>query len=142
MCKRLIRIATGVALLAWASLAPAGGGPRSFDKLTDADRQAFQERFARDVWPLLVRDGKDGCVGCHVANHKSTLKFVGKVDDDFPKLLKDGFFLHNDSANLVALIETNERKKRMPPGQRPAWAADDIKVLKQFIADVDKKQKR
>ena len=53
-----------------------------------------------------------------------------------------GVFLHNDAANLVALIETPVRKKRMPPGQRPGWAADDIKVLKQFIADVDKKQKR
>jgi hypothetical protein len=136
------RMWIAVAVLALIGLSVTRGGGGSFDKLGDADRQAFQARFEREVWPLLLRDGKDGCVGCHVANHRSTLKFVGKAGDDYRKLLADGFFLHNDSANLVAVIETKDRKKKMPPGQRPAWAADDIKVLKQFIADVDKKQNR
>jgi hypothetical protein len=135
-------VAVAVLAAAGVSLTRGGGGAGSFDKLSDADRQAFQTRFEREVWPLLLRDGKDGCVGCHVANHRSTLKFVGKADTDYRKLLTDGFLLHNDSANLVAVIETKDRKKRMPPGQRPAWAAEDVKVLKQFIADVDKKQKR
>jgi hypothetical protein len=142
MTARNLPIAILALALAPVSLVPAGGGPGSFDRLNDTDRQMLQARFEREVWPLLLRDGKDGCVGCHVANHRSTLKFVGKPDEDFRKLLKDGFFLHNDSANLVALTETKDRKKRMPPGQRPAWPADDIKLLKQFIADVDKKQKR
>ena len=143
MCGRRLWMAAGALALASMSLGQAGGGGAgSFDKLSDADRKVFQERFEREVWPLLLRDGKDGCIGCHVANHRSTLKFVGKPAEDFPKLLKDGFFLHNDAANLVALTETKDRKKRMPPGQRPAWAPEDIKVLKQFIADVDKKQKK
>ncbi len=141
MCGRPMWIALAALALAGASIT-RGGGPGSFDKLSDADRRLFQERFERDIWPLLLRDGKDGCVGCHVANHRSTLKFVGKAGEDYRKLLADGFLLHNDSANLVAVIETKDRKKRMPPGQRPAWGADDIQVLKQFIADVDKKQKR
>jgi hypothetical protein len=137
------RMWIAVAVLVVAGLGPTrGGAPGSFDKLNDADRQEFQQRFEREVWPLLLRGGKDGCIGCHVANHRSTLKFVGKADVDFRKLLADGFFLHNDSANLVAVIETKDLKKRMPPGKRPSWAGDDVKLLKQFIADVDKKQKR
>lgn len=136
------RMWIAVAVLAMAGLSATRGGGGSFDKLGDADRLAFQQRFEREVWPLLLRDAKEGCVGCHVANHRSTLKFVGKASDDYRKLLADGFFLHNDSANLVAVIETKDRKKRMPPGQRPAWVAADITVLKQFIADLDKKQKR
>src|SRR5258708_4387093 len=103
MYMRHVPIAILALVLAPLSLVPAGGGAGSFDRLNDTDRQVLQARFESEIWPLLIRDGKDGCVGCHVANHRSTLKFVGKPDVDFPKLLKDGFFLHNDSANLVAL---------------------------------------
>src|SRR5438094_9843859 len=109
-------IAATVAICAVTGKTSGGGTAGNFDRLSDGDRQAFQVRFEREVWPLLLKDGKDGCIGCHVANHRSTLKFVGKPDEDFKKLLKDGFFLHNDSANLSALMETKERKKRMPPG--------------------------
>jgi hypothetical protein len=117
-----------------------GGSSRSFDHLTDADRDAFQKRFESEIWPLLERGGKDGCVGCHVANHRTMLKFKGKPGEDFHSLLKNGFLLANDSGNLVALIETKDKKRKMPPGNRPAWADKDIRILKQFIADVDDKQ--
>jgi hypothetical protein len=143
MRRRRVLIVAGVLLWVGLSLGPLrSAGSTPFDKLSDTDRNAFAGRFEREVWPLLVRGGKNGCVGCHGAKHRSPLRFTGKADDDFRALLKEGFLLADDPGNLVARIETKDRKAKMPPGKRPAWPAADAQILRQFIADVDKAQKR
>lgn len=122
------------------ALAGGGGG---FDKLSDADRKVFQERFTKDVWPLLQRNGKDGCVGCHSPGTKtvSSLKFKGDPSKDFAMLLKEGFFLPNDSGSLLTRITSTSKKERMPLNPRDPWSAAEIDVLRKFVADLDKKQK-
>ena len=111
-----------------------------FDKLNEADRQAFQDRFAKEVWPLLQAGGKDGCVGCHTPKVGNTLRFSGKSEPDFRMLLKEGFFLPADSGSMLHRVESKNKKERMPPGERPAWSDKDQQTLRAFVADLDKKQ--
>ena len=101
----------------------AGGGP-NFDRLTDADRKDMQERFTKEVWPLLIRGEKNGCVGCH----------NGKIN---------GFMLRDDSGSLLAHIKSKDRKKRMPPpGKADPWTEAEMDVLQKFVVDLDKKQQK
>ena len=122
-------------------VAPALGQAPSFDHLAPADRQAFQQRFAKEIWPLLERGGKDGCVGCHTGKEGGALRLRGNADKDFAMLLKDGFFLPNDDGSLLARIVDRDPKRRMPPGKRAAWSAEDVQVLRDFVTDLDRKQK-
>jgi hypothetical protein len=117
----------------------AAQGP-GFDKLSEADKKEFAQRFKGDLWTLLERRGKDGCVGCHVAKHRTALKFIGDPERDFRTLLAEGFFLKDDSGSLLAHVLPNRRNGRMPPGNRPLWTAAEIQVLRDFVNDLDKKQ--
>src|SRR5262245_59119482 len=93
----------------WASQGP------NFDRLSDADRNAFGERFRRDIWPLLERGGKNGCVGCHDGKIVSALKMSGNPDKDFRAMLRDGFFLKGDAGSLLARVLDKDKKRVMPP---------------------------
>src|SRR5947209_1368328 len=101
-----------ILVLGLLGLAAAWGGPsglgagqkKSFDRLTADDRAAFAARFKKEVWPLLQRNGKDGCVGCHAGRGGGTLHFSGDADKDFVMLLREGFLLKGDSGNLVERV--------------------------------------
>jgi hypothetical protein len=153
MKRRLLAMGLVGVLLAglWGGrLASAGG--QQFDRLTDADRKVFAERFEQEVWPLLTRGGKDGCVGCHRGGGiVSALRMSGNVDKDFRMLLKEGFFLHPDAGSLLARVTERDEKRRMPhkwaaakkeaiPGE--PWPEKDIQILRNFVVDVDKKQQK
>jgi hypothetical protein len=116
--------------------------PPSFDRLSDADRAAFAKRFERELWPLLTRGGKDGCVGCHSAKGRPQPRFSGDAAKDFRMLVKEGFFLHQDPGNLVARVASKDKRTRMPPGNRPPWTAAETELLRQFTADLDARQGR
>ncbi len=126
------------------SFSIAGGGAGgNFDKLTDADRKTFQDRFTKEIWPLLHRGGKDSCTGCHNGKVVSALKFAGSPDKDFPKLLKDGFFIPDDSGSLLTRITSKNKKQMMPPpGKASPWKQADIEILQKFVDDLDKKQQK
>src|SRR5438445_515372 len=64
----------------------AAGGA-NFDHLSDTDRKTLEQRFVKEIWPLLERGGKQGCVGCHNGKIVSSLKMAGKADQDFRMLL-------------------------------------------------------
>lgn len=129
------------ALFGMANVVP-GGGAGSFDRLNERDRAALTVRFTKEVWPLLARGGKDGCVGCHHARGPGALHFRGEPAKDFAMLLRDGFFLLDDSGSLLTRIVTRDRKARMPPGARPAWTAAEAAVLRRFVEDLDRKQRK
>ena len=133
----------GIAIgLLFARREPTAAQGPNFDKLTDADRQALAERFKKEVWPLLVKDGKDGCVGCHNGKVVSALKFTGDPDKDFRKLLRDGFFVKDDPGSLLSRIEDRNKKRQMPPPNKGTpWSAEDKKVLEALVSAIDQKQK-
>jgi hypothetical protein len=130
----------------WLVAAMAGGGqntaqPGRFDKLPAADRAAFVERFQKEVWPLLTRNGKDGCVGCHSAKKGGTLHFSGNAEKDFNMLLGDGYLLKGDSGSLLGRIQDRDKKRRMPQGERPPWTKEEAETLRQFVDDIHLKNK-
>jgi hypothetical protein len=116
----------------------AAQGP-SFDKLSDADRRVFGERFQREVWPMLVAGGKDGCVGCHNGKRVTSLRFHGAPAKDFPMLLREGFFLKDDAGSLLERVSEKDPKRRMPPSDQPRWTEAQIRILRDFVNDLDKK---
>ena len=130
-----------IGLLAYAgcTLAAALAG-ENFDSLKDGDRKAMQDRFAKEVWPLLQRNGKEGCVGCHqLPKTGGNMKFTGDLDKDFPMLVKEGFFIPGDSGSMLTQIS----KKRMPPaGKGKVWTKEEIEVLGKFVADLEAKQQK
>jgi hypothetical protein len=113
--------------------------PPSFDKLRDADRKAFSERFQKEIWPLLVAGGKDGCVGCHNGKRVSSLRFHENPEKDFRMLLKEGFFLKDDAGSLLDRVVEKDKKRRMPPDNLPPWTEAQVRVLRDFVNDLDKK---
>lgn len=131
---------TAAALLAFAAveLVLAGGG-FNFDKLSDADRQAFSARFEKEIWPLMVRRGKDGCVGCHSGKIVADLRLSGDAKKDFAKMLKDGFFLHDDAGSILARVSEKDKTRRMPKGKAP-WTEQELQILRQFTLDMHTKE--
>src|SRR5262249_28154121 len=127
----------------------ARGQGENFDRLTDEDRQALQKRFEKELWPLLTRHERDGCVGCHAGKGIVTaLRMTGKVDKDFPLRVKQGFFIPNDKGSLLSRMLEKDPKRIMPPPtkdgklSRPKWTADELEVLRVFVNDLEKKQKK
>jgi hypothetical protein len=120
----------------------AGGGA-NFDFLTDADRKAMQDRFVKEIWPLMERGQKNGCVGCHNGKIVSSLKMSGYAEKDFRMLVKDGFFLPDDSGSVLTRIKSKDRKQRMPPpGKGDPWTQEETQVLHKFVMDLDSKQQK
>jgi hypothetical protein len=133
----------GIAIVLLLGLrAGLAGQDRKFDKLADADRKVLGEQFKRDVWPLLLREGKDGCIGCHMTGKGGTaLRFSGDADKDFRMLVREGFFLKDDPGSLLSRIEDTNKKRRMPPGKLPRWNDADKKTLGDLVEAIQKKQK-
>jgi hypothetical protein len=104
----------------------------------------MQERFAKELWPLFQRDGKNGCVGCHEQPKTGgNMKMTGKLDVDFPMLVREGFFIPGDSGSIHAHVISKDRKKVMPPpGKGERWTPQEVEVLEKFVADLDKKQQK
>lgn len=134
------------ALLAYAGcgLAFAVAGGPNFDFLKDADRQTLQARFAKEIWPLMQRNGKEGCVGCHqLPRTGGNMKLTGELDKDFRMLVKDGFFIPGDAGSILAHVSSKDRKRRMPPpGKGDPWSKEEIDLLTKFVAAVEEKQQK
>jgi len=135
--KLVIALATTAVFWHTATLAQ----PPSFDKLTGADRQVFQKRFEKEIWPLMTRNGKQGCVGCHSGKQVTALRLTSKLETDFPMLIKDGFFLPNDAGSLLGRITDPDKERRMPKDRAP-WTEQEVQVLRAFVGDLDKKQQK
>ena len=48
----------------------------------------------------------------------------------------------DDSGSLLSRIEDKSAKRRMPPGKRTPWTEAETQVLRAFVVDLDKKQKK
>jgi hypothetical protein len=142
MRTRLILAAMLIFTASTITAALAGGGG-NFDYLTDADRKVLEERFVKDIYPMMQKDGKNGCVGCHNGKIVSSLKMTGDARKDFRMLVKEGFFIPNDSGSLLVRIKSTNRKQRMPPpGKGEPWTKEETEVLHKFVADLDSKQQK
>jgi hypothetical protein len=118
------------------------GQQNSFDKLSDADRQAFQARFTKEIWPLMQRNGKQGCVGCHSGKIVSALNLTGDVNKDFPMLVREGFFIPDDAGSLHGRVTDKDPERRMPRSKVGLWTDAEAKLLQAFVMDMEKKQRK
>ncbi len=142
MKTRLILAAMLLFTGAGIAAALAGGGG-NFDFLNDADRKVMQERFVKEIYPMMQKDGKNGCVGCHNGKIVSSLKMTGNAEKDFRMLLKEGFFIPGDSGSVLTRIQSTNRKQRMPPpGKGDPWTKEEMEVLHKFVVELDKKQQK
>ena len=127
--------------LAMAFLASASwlltGIASAGEALNAEQMKKWTERFEKEVWPLLSRNGKDGCVGCHTPRHRSTLRMSGHAGEEFERLLTGGFLLPEDPGAFLHVVSTPNPKTHMPPGKRAAWTADEIALLKRFVIELD-----
>jgi hypothetical protein len=132
-----------VAALLTAAMELQAGQDGKFDKLSPEDRKAFGERFQKEIWPLLTRNGKEGCVGCHSGGKVTALRFSGDPAKDFVMLVGDGYMLKGDAGSLLERITDKDPKRRMPPepDKRTGWTKEEILVLRRFVDDLDKKNK-
>lgn len=114
----------------------------NFDRLSDADRAAFAERFEKEVWPMLSKGGKESCIGCHAVgkNNVTTLRFSGDARKDYAKILKEGYLIKGDAGSVLERIKTTRADRKMPPGKRDRVPAEEIQILERFINDMDAKQ--
>jgi len=139
VCFRgLVLLALTLAAGGWP---PQAAQPTKFDKLSEEDRQAFSKRFEKEIWPLMTRNGKDGCVGCHTSGKiVSSLHYKSNDPDKaFRMLLKEGYLLPDDVGGVLHMVSSKDKKERMPKNQ-PPWSAAEIETLRTFVTDLDKKQ--
>lgn len=136
----LAALALGLAGAFWSLL--RAEGQESFDRLSKADREAFGQRFVKEIYPLMQRNGKDGCVGCHSGKLVSALRLTGKVETDFAMLLREGFFLPDDAGSILGRITDKDKDRRMPLGNRPRWSDKEVALLRLFVNDLAKKNQR
>src|SRR5438132_12148069 len=134
----------GVLLLfVGSNIAMALVGGANFDFLKEEDRAVLEKRFVKEIYPLLLRGEKQGCVGCHNGKIVSSLKMSGNAEKDFRMMLKAGFFIPNDSGSLLTRINSKDRKRKMPPpGKGEPWTDAEKDMLHKFVVDLDKKQQK
>ena len=132
-----------VLLFVGANIAMALAGGANFDFLKDDDRAVLEKRFVKEIYPLMLRGDKQGCVGCHNGKIVSSLKMSGNAEKDFRMMLKEGFFIPNDSGSALTRIKSKDRKQKMPPpGKGEPWTEKETQVLHEFVMDLDKKQQK
>ncbi len=71
----------------------------------------------------------------------SALRFSGDPDKDFRMLVREGFFLKEDSGSLLERIRDTNKKRRMPPGKLPPWTDAEKQTLDELVLAIDRKQK-
>jgi hypothetical protein len=137
-CTLLLAVAAAVSGLDPLRAGQAG----KFDKLSDNDRKILGARFEKEIWPLLIREGKEGCVGCHTRKEGgAALRMTGDAAKDFRLLVGQGFMLKGDAGSMLERILDKDPKRHMPPGNRPSWTEPDIKLLEAFVNDLHEKNR-
>ena len=107
------------------------------DTLPQRDLKVLESRFAERIYPLLLRNGAAGCVGCHDESTSADLVFIGDSRDDFRMLLSNGYFAVSRTDGLLDRLEAENPKRRMPKGKeaRP-WSREEIELLRDFAREV------
>lgn len=104
--------------------------------LAAEDATILQDRFTREIWPLLER-ANGGCVSCHNAKNPSQLHFAAEGPaPNFKKLLAGGFFDPENPSGIMARVTTADSAVRMPPPPFKAWAEDEISLLRSFVTEL------
>ena len=106
-------------------------------RLSSQEKESALARFKEEVWPLLVRgDGKQSCVGCHDEENKSELHYYPDAESNFRMLLSRGYFDPDNPDSLLGRVSATSKSRRMPPGKRSPWNAQEVARLRGFVETV------
>lgn len=107
------------------------------DALPQRGLTALESRFAERIYPLMLRGGEVGCVGCHDEGTSADLVFIGDSRDDFRMLLANGYFDVSRTDGLLDRLEAENPKRRMPKGKEAKpWSSEEIELLRAFAREV------
>ena len=116
-------------LFVWIIISPVGAESSS--------NELVFRRFESDIYPLMTRLGQDSCVSCHDPVTSSNLVFIGNAKDDFQILLEQGYFSLEGPDSILARLETENSKKRMPKGKSlEPWSEKEISTFRVFLNEV------
>ncbi len=96
----------------------------------------FQERFDREIWPIISDNGKSSCIRCHDQNHQSGFRLTGEASADFTAMLGDGWFHPHDPGGILFCITSKNPEFMMPPGKLPRLEEAQVEVLTEFARDL------
>jgi hypothetical protein len=95
------------------------------------------KRFETEIYPLMTRLGEDSCVSCHDPDTSSNLVFIGNARDDFQMLLDQQYFSVQGPDSILARLETENTKKRMPKGRSvEPWTKGEIESFRVFLNEI------
>ena len=108
------------------------------DALSLQSAATLESRFEDRIYPLLLRGGEVGCVGCHDEGTSADLVFIGDSRDDFRMLLANGYFDVSRTDGLLDRLEAENPKRRMPKGKAATpWSPEEIELLRAFAQEVE-----
>ncbi len=140
--SRLLRMSAAILLLAFAPPTPPQDEKHHpLAGFTEEELAKFTQRFQADLWPLLTRN-KKSCVSCHDADSDSQLHLLDDPAASFRRLVVERRLDPKNSDSLVSRLVTPDRKKRMPKPPANPWTDAEIKLLKDFGADLLKVQRK
>jgi hypothetical protein len=103
--------------------------------LSPEDTRRFLERFQREIWPLLTREGAN-CLTCHDTKSATPLKMLASASESFKSLLTSGHFEAENPSSLLARVSTPDRSRLMPPPPAKAWTDAEVQTLRRFTNDL------
>ena len=111
-------------------------GRAEAEALAEQEKKLYQ-RFEKNVWPLLTKDGDKGCAGCHDSENASELHFFADPENSYTMLVEKGYFKSDNPDSLLSRITTKNTKKRMPKGKgSKPWPDGEVKLLNAFAGDL------
>lgn len=106
--------------------------------LSPTDQQAFAERFAKEIWPLLSRS-ESACLTCHDGKTPNPLRLYTDAGSTFKALLTDGHFDAENPGSILARVSAPDKARKMPPEPHKPWADAEIQTLRTFTDDLYEK---
>lgn len=111
----------------------------SSGKAESTSKEMVFKQFESEIYPLMTRLGDDSCVSCHDPDTSSDLVFIGNARDDFQMLLGQNYFSNESPDTILARLEIENSKKRMPKGKSvDPWTQEEIALFRSFLNDLQR----
>ena len=111
---------------------PAVPSAATVGGLTPDDTKAFEDRFAKELWPLM----QENCVPCHGSKNASQLLLVGDSRAAFLKMLGEGFFDADNHASILERVATTDKQIIMPPTSMGTLSRIQVAAFTKFSEDL------
>ena len=115
---------------------PKPASPATVGGLSQADSQAFSDRFTKELWPLM----QENCVPCHGQKNASQLLLLSDSRAAFSKMLGEGFFDADNHASVLERVATTDKQILMPPPSMGTLTRTQVALFTKFSEDLKAKR--